>query len=129
PPAMIGRISGWAWGLGYLGGLACLALVLVGFVQNPSPPFGLDRAAAEHVRIVGPLVAVWFLAFGWPTLALVPEAADEPKRAAAGAPLAAAWRGLAATLRTVAAGAPEGRFLLAYLFYMDGLNTLFAFGG
>ncbi|HEX9702724.1 MAG TPA: MFS transporter, partial [Rhodospirillales bacterium] len=47
----IGRVSGWAWGLGYAGGVACLGLVFVGFVDADRPWFGLDKQAAEHVRV------------------------------------------------------------------------------
>ena len=57
--------AGAAW-LGYLGGLAALVVALVGFVQTETPWLGLDRDSAEHVRIVGPLVAAWFVVFGWP---------------------------------------------------------------
>ena len=32
PRKMMGRWSGWGWGLGYIGGLTCLAVTLVGFV-------------------------------------------------------------------------------------------------
>lgn len=53
PEERVGRLSGWAWGLGYSGGLAALVLVLFVFMQHEFP--WLDRARAEHVRIVGPL--------------------------------------------------------------------------
>ncbi|MDG2034011.1 MAG: MFS transporter, partial [Rhodospirillales bacterium] len=33
----LGRISGWAWGAGYAGGLVCLVIALVGFVQTDTP--------------------------------------------------------------------------------------------
>jgi UMF1 family MFS transporter len=34
PPDRIGRVSGYGWGLGYIGGLSALALALVAFVQR-----------------------------------------------------------------------------------------------
>ena len=52
----IGRLSGW--GLGYMGGLACLVLLLTVFIQADPPPFGFHRDQAEHVRIIGPVLAV-----------------------------------------------------------------------
>ena len=47
----IGQLSGWGWGLGYIGGLACLVLLLTVFVQAKPPPLGLDTGQSEHVRI------------------------------------------------------------------------------
>ncbi len=126
-PARMGRISGWAWGFGYLGGLLCLVIALFGLVQAETPPFGLDKASAEHVRATVLLVTLWYLLFGWPLFAFVPE----KKRA--GVPLARAARDsiptLITTLRRLGGHGSIGWFLLARLFYIDGLNTLFAFGG
>jgi MFS transporter, UMF1 family len=122
----LGRLSMLAWGAGYAGGLICLALCLVLLVFPNPPYFGLDRAAAEPVRATALLAGVWLLAFGWPVCVFVPEP---------GPP--AAWRRAlregAAELRTVLLAALAvvalRRFLIARLLYMDGLTTLFAFGG
>jgi len=35
PHDRLGRLSGWAWGLGYFGGLACLAVMLVSLKITP----------------------------------------------------------------------------------------------
>jgi len=125
-PKHYGRLSGWAWGLGYAGGLGCLALAYV-FVTADPPLFGLDAAAAEPVRAVGPLVALWYLAFAWPLFLFTP---DRP--AVAIGPRQALRQGLAQLGRTLKGLRHQGtilRFLIARLFYTDGLNTLFAFGG
>ncbi|MEE8445565.1 MAG: MFS transporter [Alphaproteobacteria bacterium] len=125
-PRRLGRLSGWGWGLGYAGGLACL-LVAFAFVQPETAPFGLDKQAAEHVRIVGPLVALWFVLFAIPLFRFTPDGV------ASGLSVAASVRGGLAefrdTLRRLHRLGPVGRFLLARLLYIDGLNTLFAFGG
>lgn len=126
PPERLGRISGLAWGLGYAGGLACLGVSLLLLVQPDPSPLGLDRGNAEHVRATAILVAVWMLGFGWPVLLALPDppgARPDWK--------AAASQGLAEIL-SVLRGLPKrpamARFLVARLFYTDGLNTLFAFG-
>lgn len=122
-----GRLSGWGWGLGYAGGLSCLVAALVLLVQADPPPFGLDKAAAEHVRATGPLAALWFAVFAVPLFLFTPD------RPASALPMGRAVRqGLAtlgATLRQIRRHRQVGWFLLARLFYTDGLNTLFAFGG
>ena len=123
----IGRLSGWAWGLGYAGGLACLILALVAFVQTDSPLFGLDKSTAEHVRITGPMVGIWLALFSLPLFLMTPD------RQSAGLPAAVAVRQGLEQLRGTFANLGRyrsiARFLIARMIYIDGLNTLFAFGG
>ena len=123
----LGRWSGWGWGLGYIAGIVALALILVVFVQPKPPLFGLNGEEAEQVRIIGPLLAVWFILFSLPLFLLTPD------RSTHGRPFAESVRRgltmLVATLKDVRRNANIGRFLLARLIYNDGLNTLFAFGG
>lgn len=126
PPRQLGRVSGFGWGLGYAGGLACLALCLVLLVQPNPSPFGFDRDQAEHVRATALLVAAWLLLFSWPVLLALPDPsgprpswAESARRGLA--EIAALLRGLPRNPRLL-------RFMLARLFYTDGLNMLFAFG-
>ncbi len=124
----LGRVSGWAWGLGYAGGLTCLALVLILFVKDEGALIPLDRTAAEHVRIAGPFVGLWFMLFALPLFLYTPDAPARP--IAMSAALAAGLRSLWTTLRALPKQQGTiGRFLLARMLYTDGLNTLFAFGG
>jgi UMF1 family MFS transporter len=127
PESHVGRVSGWAWGLGYFGGLGGLVLVLFGFVQVETPPFGLDPAMAEHVRIAGPVVALWLVLFCLPLFLWTP---DPPGR---GLPARTAVREgfgvLMRTLRALPQHTQLARFLLARMIFTDGINTLFAFGG
>ena len=69
----LGRWSGWGWGLGYIAGIVALALILVVFIQPEPPPFGLNAEEAEQVRIIGPLLAVWFILFSLPLFLLTPD--------------------------------------------------------
>ncbi len=127
PPGRIGRISGWAWGLGYIGGLVCLVVVLFGLIKASPPPFGLDPAQGETVRAAALLVALWVAVFTLPFLLWV----KDPR--GAGGSLTSAVRGALPNLvRAVRRWPPAsrvGRFLVARMLYTDGLNTLFAFGG
>ena len=127
PPGKVGRISGWGWGIGYLGGLSCLTVSLLLFVQPDPSLFGLDRESAEHVRVTNPFAAAWFVLFALPLLLLVPDttgtglSAREAIRRGLGT--------LAATFRRLRAHRNIAVFLLGKMIYIDGLNTLFAFGG
>jgi UMF1 family MFS transporter len=127
PPALIGRLSGWAWGVGYGGGLAALALALVLWVQAERPIFGLDPATAEHVRIVGPFVGAWLLVFSTPLFLFTPDRTVRPIR------MGRAVRDGLAALREIIRELPRQRnvatYLVAHMLYADGLVTLFAFGG
>jgi len=127
PQARIGRWSGWGWGLGYAGGLVCLGLVLVGFVQAQRPWFGLDSEAAEHLRATGPFVAVWMVVFALPLFIFTPDRAPTPAPFLAN--VKAGIGTLVATFRELRRYRDAAWFLLARMIYTDGLNTLFAFGG
>lgn len=129
PRSYMGRISGWGWGTGYVGGIVCLSIVLLVFIQAPVPPFGLEKATAEPVRAAAPFSALWYALFALPLFFVVAE----PLRAKMSLPRAA-HRGLSdlwATILTL--WRSERRyvlwFLIAAMIYTDGLTTLFAFGG
>jgi UMF1 family MFS transporter len=122
----IGWLSNIAWGAGYAGGLTCLVVALVLLVMPDPSPFGLDRGQAEHVRAAAVLAGLWVLAFGWPACVFIPERSrPEPWRDAVRAGLAE----LRATLFAVRHDRALLRLLLARMLFMDGLITLFAFGG
>lgn len=123
PRDRIGLISGVGWGIGYGGGLVCLIVSLFALVQASPPPFGLDRGAAEHVRATTLLAAGWFALFALPLFFLVPDRGPGTPERIGG------WKRLLEVLRRVRREPVLLRFLIANMIYMDGLNTLFAFGG
>lgn len=127
PEESLGRLSGWAWALGYAGGLAALGMTLVIFIGPEHPPFGLNRDSAEHIRIVGPLVALWLAVFSLPLFFFTPD------RPSSGQGVVGAVRlGLRQMRRTFAELGKNrsiALFLLAHMIYADGLVALFAFGG
>ncbi len=124
----LGRLSGWGWGLGYAGGLFALLVSLVFFVQPPVPLFELSRQTAENVRAVGPFVAIWFGLFCLPLFLFLKESTHNRKRLS----VTVMGEGLVALSNTIGGLHRKknlSKFLAARLFYCDGLNTLFAFGG
>ena len=123
----IGRLSGWGWGLGYAGGLACLGLVLLGLVNAETPIFGLNKLNFEHLRAVGPMVALWMVIFAAP---LFLWASDKPpSHLTKSLAVKQGWVTLKNTIYQASKYRYIIRFLFARMLYMDGLNTLFAFGG
>lgn len=127
PKDKVGRISGWGWGLGYIGGLACLVAALYGLIQADPPPFGLDPDTQEPVRATALLVAVWYALFALPLFLMTP---DQPRTGVAfGTAVREGLRTLSRTAREVRRYADIVRFLIASALYRDGLATLFAFGG
>jgi len=127
PESRLGRWSGWAWGLGYFGGLAAMVFALLGFVQAEVPLFGLSKDGAEHVRMVGPLAAIWIVAFSWPMFLWTPDRIKAPMSFSA--KVSQGFASLGRTLREVRQHGNIVRFLIARMIYADGLVTLFAFGG
>ena len=117
PKDRIGRLSGWAWGLGYGGGLACLVIILVFF----------DTASLDQVRATALLVAAWFAVFSLPLFLWTP---DQPTTHVGIAQAVAEGLGMLwQTLKRAREHANIARFLLAHMIYGDGLVTLFAMGG
>jgi MFS transporter, UMF1 family len=62
PPQDLGKISGYAWGLGYFGGLASTAIVLFGFHAGV---YTLNNFS--NLRLVGPVTGLFFLVAAIPT--------------------------------------------------------------
>ena len=121
----IGRVSGYGWGLGYAGGLLCMVIALVGFVQNATPWFGIGTAEGFNIRATNLLVAVWFAVFSVPFFIFVRERPGT----AAGLDLRGTFHELGQTFRAVRRYREIVKFLVARLVFNDGLVTVFAFGG
>ncbi|MCG6954518.1 MAG: MFS transporter [Gemmatimonadetes bacterium] len=124
-PARIGRISGYGWGLGYIGGLLCMVIALVAFAPRESQPwFGLSTANGFNVRATNLLVAGWYLVFSLPLFFNVPER----RTGAEALNIREAFVELGRTFRAIRRYREVARFLIARLVYNDGLVTVFAFG-
>ena len=126
----IGRISGYGWSLGYVGGLIALALAMFFLVQPDVPVFGFAKGeigAYENIRATNLLVAIWFALFSIPTFIFLKDRKPDKK---------ALVKNMKSTLTDFKTTAKELRqypqiirFLIARLVYNDGLVTIFAFGG
>ncbi|MCA1777439.1 MAG: MFS transporter [Loktanella sp.] len=131
----VGRISGSGASFGYWGGLISLFVVLIFLAESGdsdrtivgmTPIFGLDPALREGTRAVGPFMAIWYVIFIIPFFLYVRD--DNATRGPTPR-LSRVWRDLFATIRSVVRRRSVGAFLLGSMFYRDGLNALYAFGG
>jgi UMF1 family MFS transporter len=124
-PEKIGRVSGYGWGVGYIGGLVCMVLALIGFVQPDTPWFGITKAEGFNIRATNLLVAGWFALFSLPLFLFVSERPVPGTRFNVTGTL----RELRDTVQHVRRYREIVKYLIAHLIYNDGLVTVFAFGG
>ena len=115
----MGRVSGWGWGLGYLGGLFTLGLCLawIAWAENQG------QAATAYVPVAMLITAAVFALASLPTLLLLPERAT-PRSTPPLGQAHDAWREVARTLREAARFPDLRRFLLASFFYQAGVNVV-----
>ena len=127
-PATVGRVSGFGWGMGYVGGIAALAVVLVGFI-NPDPGwFGVTSEDGLNIRAVAVFAAVWLAVFALPVLFAVPEVPRQARSAGIG--FLASYGLLFRRIKAIYATSPHTIwFLLASAVFRDGLAAVFTFGG
>lgn len=108
-------VSGYGYSLGYLGG-GLLFAVNVAMTLKPEF-FGLaNKVAAVQVSFL--TVAVWWLIFTLPLILNVQETGfGQPL------PLSRVLSQFTSTLKSMIAHRPLVLFFMAYLFYIDGVNT------
>jgi UMF1 family MFS transporter len=114
------RVSSRAWAWGYLGGGLLLLINLVLVLGHDA--FGLDKEMAVRLSLLS--AAVWWAAF---TIVPVVRLRDRPPQAALavnGGLLQRSFGQLFATLREMRQFPMTLTFLLAYLFYNDGIQTV-----
>ena len=123
----IGRVSGYGWSFGYVGGLIALAIALLLFVNPDIPIFNLDKSTHEHIRATNIMVAIWFAIFSIPTFLFVNQE-KRPKQKIKPM-IIESINQVRNTFRNIRQYKEMTKFLIARLIYNDGLITVFAFGG
>lgn len=113
-------VSGLGFSLGYLGSVL---LLVAQFVLVTKPELlGIDVVTATKLTFVS--VAVWWVVFTLPLLLWVHEKPGARHAAHAAGQPSTPWADMQATVRFFIATPAVGFFLLAYLVYIDGANTL-----
>tara|TARA_A100001011_G_scaffold154617_1_gene163128 strand:+ start:3320 stop:4561 length:1242 start_codon:yes stop_codon:yes gene_type:complete len=118
----VGYVSGLGFALGYIAILPVLYFVLEFFLIPEITLFNLDKSSFEHIRIVAYIVAIWFLVFSLPIIAIV---LDTTSKQSEGKKI---FKGLKELLWNNGFTI-KGKFLIARLFYADGLIVLITGGG
>jgi MFS transporter, UMF1 family len=110
----MGRVSGWGWAFGYLGGLIALGICLFYLMSNEARP------AAETVPITMLITAAFFALAAAPTFLFLRE------RAVPQARMENPWARVRETLRDAARYADLRRFLACLVFYQAGITAVVA---
>ncbi|MEM7099980.1 MAG: MFS transporter [Pseudomonadota bacterium] len=136
PVNRVGLISGLAFSLGNVGGLLLMLFVLFAFAMPGTQPwaflpleplFGIDQSAHEHDRIVGPIAGTWMLLMTLPVLLFTPDG-----RASTSPMWQLAKQGVndvVQTLKQVKHYSNIAVYLLARMFFIDGMVGVMTFGG
>ena len=129
-PENSGWLSGMGYGVGYIAGLIALILFLIIFVWpggETESLYGLNTSEYEHIRIVGPLSAIWYAVFIIPLFLFTPDLKKNNVTVINSIKI-----GLTNFIKTF----KEARkyknifiFLITRMFYQDALNALFVVGG
>ena len=127
PIERIGRISGYGWGLGYLGGLVVLVFVLIAFVRPDVPWFGVTKIDGQNIRVTNVVVAAWLVVFSVPFVLWVPEV--KPPISHRKIHFLSSLSQLQITFRRILKFKEVCRFLIARFIFNNGLVTIFLFGG
>jgi UMF1 family MFS transporter len=118
----LGRVSGWGWSLGYLGGMLTLGVCLayVTWAQDHG------KEAQHFVPVTMLITAVVFAAASLPTFLLLKERARPVPLAGGASVVRAAFARLAQTVRDAARYQDLARFLVCIVFYQAGIQTVVA---
>ena len=119
----MGRISGWGWSLGYLGGLITLGLCLMYVTWAEAQ----GQTANQFVPVTMLITAGIFALASIPTFLLLRERAT-PKmieyRTNEGVAISMAWLRVRQTMHNLRKFADLRRFLLCSLFYQAGIQAV-----
>ena len=132
PKHKIGRISGYGWSFGYVGGLIALAFCFIFFVlpDNPLNPITgniLDKSTYEHIRIINVFIAIWFAVFSIPTFIFVKGSKVSKNKSKK--IISKSFKTIFNTFKEIKKYKQLVRFLFARIIYNDAIITVIAFGG
>ena len=117
----IGRISGLGWALGYIGGGALLAINLIMLKYPEWLGFATGYFTVQDCFLS---VALWWLIFSLPTFLFLKERSKASLPHIEGNYFVEGYRRLRHTFHRVKTFKELSKFLLAFLIYNDGIETV-----
>lgn len=141
----VGRVSGFGWGMGYLGGIIVLLVLYFGFIKPKVGLLGVTKADGMDIRVSMIVCAAWTLLFTIPTFRNLHDRSANTRRPIPGvdrwnargpqfvwrwlAPVVASYVELWNTIRRLwQVSRHTVYFLAASALFRDGLAGVFAFG-
>jgi UMF1 family MFS transporter len=135
-PRRIAGLSGLGLSLGNAAGILLLLFMLIAFSLPdhvawsfiPSHPlWGISQALHEPERLSGPVCAIWLLVFSMPLFFFTP---DQPStNMPLGQAMIGGVKSVIATIKSLKHYRNVGAYLLARLFFNDGMTAVLVFGG
>lgn len=125
-PSTVGRVSGFGWGMGYLGGILILLVLNFAFIQPDLGLFGVTSADGLDIRVSMLVCGLWIALFTIPAfLVLKDRRTPRAPRVGIAESYRLVWRSVSGlwvvSRHTV-------YFLLASALFRDGLAGVFTFG-
>jgi MFS transporter, UMF1 family len=120
PKEDLGKISGYAWGIGYFGGVGSLLFVTSVVGETKLENF-------EGLRLVGPATALFFLLSGIPTFLLLKEHTPAQKLLSNETFVGVGFKRLKETLNAIFHFRDLAIYLLSIFFAMAALSVVISF--
>ncbi|WP_256842528.1 MFS transporter [Ornithinimicrobium cryptoxanthini] len=125
-PKNIGRVSGYGWGFGYLGGIVALLVMYFLFIEPEVGLFGVTGEDGMDIRVSMLMCGIWIALFTIPAFL---KLKDRPVPRAPRVGIVDSYRLLFGTVRRLwKTSRHTVWFLLASALFRDGLAGVFAFG-
>jgi UMF1 family MFS transporter len=118
------KLSGFAWGLGYAGTVIIFIIYYGIFLLPEDPIFTLDKTTYENIRISFPITGAWILIFSLPLFISFKDPKSETITSKVN--IKKSFNQIIITFKDLRKYKNIIWFLIARLFYMDGINAIFA---
>jgi len=120
PPSDLGKISGFGWALGYLGGLVAAGFVIVYLGDATAENF-------DRIRWVGPYAAFFFMVTAIPTFLWVKEPGARKKLPEGETFFSMGFKRLGDTVKEIGEFRDLAIFLISVFFAMAGIYIVISF--